>query len=387
MKKTLGVILSVAIVASCTSSKKFTASGTNEEIIQQAVSVLKRHPGNTEAKKQLKINYDEALKIHEDKIRDIKLRADSNYLEKILPELSALQDLNNMIDPIKAAVKDIIGPVNYADEIATIKQTVAAESYDQANGYLSKTGWDNSRTAYNLLVKSNHYIDNYKGSRKLIMETFNRNIVNVVINPETAVPENPNSKFKLYFNSTDIQKKLIKDLGGDSYKFDTRIPARFYSDVDAKKRNIQADWVINIRIKNLGFSYGNGLSFNDERIKDLKPGSDVTPESNAPEQTAAATLNVTQREYSMDATVEYSIFDVGSNKVIGEGELPASYEWQNQYTKYSGDYRALDRQDWEQINESKRNDGSSLRTEKIIAEMFENVYPNLRQVILSYVKW
>ena len=386
MKKTLKIIFSITIIASCTSSKKFTATGTNEEIIQQAVSVLKKHPGNSDAKRQLKINYEEAVKIHEDKIREIKRQADSNYLERILPELNALQNLNTTISPVQQTVKDQISSVNYADEIMSIKQTIAAESYDQANSYLSKGGWGNSKNSYNLFLKSNYYIDNYKGSKKLIKETFDKNIVNVVINPEGISP-NDSSMSKVHFNSTQVQKKLIKDLGGDTYKFDTRIPAKFYSDADAKSKNIEPDWVINLRIKNLGFSHSNGLSFTDERMKDIKPGSDVTPESHASEQTRFAQVNVTQREYSMNATVEYSIVDVRSNKVIGKGELPASYEWQNQYAKYSGDYRALDRQDWELINESKKSDGSSLRTEKLVAELFEDAYPNLHQVILYFVKW
>ena len=184
MKKILKIIFSITIIASCTSSKKFTATGTNEEIIQQAVSVLKKHPGNSDAKRQLKINYEEAVKIHEDKIREIKRQADSNYLERILPELNALQNLNTTISPVQQTVKDQISSVNYADEIMSIKQTIAAESYDQAISYLNKGGWGNSKNSYNLFLKSNYYIDNYKGSKKLIKETFDKNIVNVVINPE-----------------------------------------------------------------------------------------------------------------------------------------------------------------------------------------------------------
>lgn len=387
MKKTL-VIFSIAIIVSCTAGKKFNAVGTNEEVVQQAVSVLQKHPRNTEAKKQLKLNYDEAVKLHEDKIRLIKLRADSNYLEQVLPELVAIQDLNNKISEIRPVVKDI-SPVNYTDEIIDIRQTIAGESYDRATSYLNKGGWENSKTSYHLFAKANDYINDYKGSKKLLKEIFDKNIVNIVIKPEAVIFQNGTSPAKPQFNFTDIQKKLIKDLGGDSYKFDSRIPARFYTEANAKSKNIEADWVINIRMKNMDFSYSNGFSFNDDRIKDIKPGggSDRSRESYAFDETATAKLSITQQERSIKAIIEYSIFDLKANKVIGEGELPASYEWQNQYANYSGDWRALDRWDWELINESKKNDGSSIRWEKLMGGLFENAYPDLRQVVLYFVKW
>ena len=389
MKKTLEIIFFITIIVSCTASKKFNAVGTNEEVVQQAVSVLKKHPNNQEAKKQLKLNYEEAVKLHEDKIKLIKLRADSNYLEQVLPELIAMQELNNTIGEIRPLVKDIISPVNYTDEIIGIKQTIAAESYDRATSYLNKGGWENSKTSYSLFAKANDYINDYKGSKKLLKEIFDKNIVNIVIKPEAVIFQNGTSPTKPQFNFTDIQKRLIKDLGADSYKFDSRIPARFYTEANAKSKNVEADWVINIHMKNMDFSYSNGFSFNDDRIKDIKSGggSDRSPESYAFNETAAAKLSVTQQERSIKAIIEYSIFDLKANKVIGEGEFPTSYEWKNQYANYSGDWRALDRWDWEIINESKKNDGSSIRWEKLMGELFENAYPDLRQVVLYFVKW
>jgi hypothetical protein len=384
MKKTLEIIFAITIIVSCTASKKFNAVGTNEEVVQQAVSVLKKHPNNGEAKKQLKLNYEEAVKLHEDKIRLIKLRADSNYLEQVLPELVAIQDLNNKIDEVGPVVKDIISPVNYTSEIISIRQTIAGESYDRAISYLNKGGWENSKTSYGLFAKANDYVSNYKDSKKFIKEIFDKNIINVVINPEGVFFQKEPSTTEPRFSFTDIQKKLVKELGEDSYKFDTRVPARFYTDAEVKKKDIKPDWVISIRMKSIEFSYSKGFSFSDERFKSE---GDRSPESYATGKTASATLTTNQLINSLTAVVEYGILDVKANKIIGEGELPTSYEWQNQDVKYSGNYKALDRQDWESINESKKNDNSTLRIEKVYGELFKNVYPNLRQVILYFVKW
>jgi hypothetical protein len=194
----------------------------------------------------------------------------------------------------------------------------------------------------------------------------------VVINPV----ENDNIFFASYtpagfgYRAQDYQESLVRELGGRNANI---VPARFYTDLDAERENIDPDWVVDIRWRTVDPSPVIPYRFNREVSRSIQVGKDTS--GKAVYKTVYATLHITQRTYNVNGGVDYQVNDVVHNKSIDQGLLTNSVSWTESWATYTGDSRALSSDDWYIVN-NRNNFGPSKET--VLNTLMRKIYPDLR---------
>lgn len=381
MKLLAGLFL-ITLIASCRSSREFSAKGTNEEIVYKAVKFLSKHPEDVYALGELKFNYEQAVKNREEKITTWRSSSDNNKWDKIITELNGLQNLYNSISSSANLLKATKAQ-SYFNALAVAKDSAASFYYATGLDYLDKEGRDNAKEAYYAFKKADQYVNGYKDSRKKMKEAFESSIINVVINPLRT----DNFSFSgwnnsgLGYNRDFVQQNLVRDLGGD---YSTSTPAKFYTDWDARRKNVDVNWMVDLSWQNLYVPRPIERTYNRNASKRIEIGKDTS--GKPVYKNVTATLYITRLSYSANGDLEYLVTDVKERKSITSGRLPASLDWQQEYATYSGDSRALDSDDWALVNNN-RNINRYNSSEDILNEMTRRVYNDLRYRIQSATDW
>ena len=372
----------ITLITACRSSREFNAKGSNEEIVYKAIKFLNKNPNDPYALGELKFNYEQAVKNREEKIATWRSINDNNKWDKIITELNGLQNLYNSISSSANLLKTTKAQ-SYFNALAVAKDSAASYYYTRGLDYADKEGRDNAKEAYYAFKKADQYVNGYKDSRKKMKEVFESSIINVVINPLRT----DNFSFSGWnnngvgYNRDFVQQNLVRDLGGD---YSTSIPAKFYTDWDARRKNVEVNWMVDLSWQNLYVPRPIERTYNRNASKRIEIGKDTS--GKPVYKNVTATLHITRLSYSTNGDMEYLITDVKERKSITSGRLPASLDWQQEYATYSGDSRALDNDDWALVNNN-RNNNRYNSPEDILNEMTRRVYNDLRYRIQSATDW
>ena len=213
-------------------------------------------------------------------------------------------------------------------------------------------------------------------------EAYNNAIINVVINP---VQDNS------YFYNTGwgntgynysneyFQQALVREMGGMNA---SRYPARFYSDWDAKRENIQPDWVINLTLRNIDIPRPYVSNYNRNASKQIETGRDSSGHSLY--QTVYANINITRRSFNARVEMEVNITESATRKNISYKTYRDEYQWQEDHAYYTGDSRALNSDELNMIGNSNFNDP---RKEDVLNELYRKLYPQVKSGISYAVEW
>jgi hypothetical protein len=168
-------------------------------------------------------------------------------------------------------------------------------------------------------------------------------------------------------------------LGG---QYSNSVPARFYTDWDARRLNLSPDWVIDLNWNNLYIPQPSTSRYTRNLSKNVQIGSDTS--GKPVYQTVHATLNVTRRYVTANGSMEYRITELDSRKNIAWNTVRADHSWSEEYATYSGDSRALDSGDWALVNNDHyRTPGR----DEIVEELYRKIYPDLKSRIRNEVDW
>ncbi|MBI2731437.1 MAG: hypothetical protein HYX40_11930 [Sphingobacteriales bacterium] len=383
VKSTLTSALAVLIVlVSCRGSKNFSASGTNDEIVYKAVKFLNKRPEDAYALGELKFNYQQAVKNHEEKINTWRNSSDIERWDKIIGELSSLQGLYDAINTSGTLLRATKAQ-SYFNAISVAKDSAADEYYQYGLTYIDKEGRDNMKEAYYVFKKADQYKNGFKNSRQKMKEAFDKSIINVVINPvhDDNFFANNWSNRGFGYNREYLQQTLIRDLGGDNSNSN---PARFYTDWDARRKNISPDWIVDLTWQNIYVPRPVESNYSRNRTKKIEIGKDT---SGRPiYQTVYATVRISRLSYNANGDMEYQVTDAKQNKSIEWNRVPASVSWQDEYATYTGDSRALDSSDWNLINNNNR--GQQYNTnDEVLNELTKRVYYDIRNRLQQITAW
>jgi len=177
-----------------------------------------------------------------------------------------------------------------------------------------------------------------------------------------------------------FQQTLVRELNGINKE---RYPARFYSDWQANRENIQPDWIVDMKIRNIDIPYPSNYNYNRNASNQVQIGTDTS--GNPVYKTVTALVRITRSSFTARADMEVNISDVTTGKNISYRNFREDYRWQQESATYSGDSRALSAQDWELIN----NAGfyGQPRKEDILNELFKKLYPQVKNNISYAVDW
>ena len=183
-----------------------------------------------------------------------------------------------------------------------------------------------------------------------------------------------------YSYSNDyFQQTLVRDLSGINKE---RYPARFYTDWEARRDNIQPDWIVDLKLRNIDIPYPRNYNYSKNSNAQVQIGTDTS--GNPVYRTVYATLNVTRSSFTARVDMDVNITEVATGKNISFRSFREDYRWQEERATYNGDSRALTARDWELINNSGFN---SPKKEGVLNELFKKIYPQVKNNISYAVDW
>jgi len=263
-----------------------------------------------------------------------------------------------------------------------LKQLAAEDYYQLGESYFSNSGRDNAKKAYTAFKKADSWVINFKDAKVKMMDAYNSSIVNVMINPVQD-----NSFFfntgwgNMGYNYSNeyFQQNLVRDLGG---KYASRYPARFYTEWEARRDNVQPDWVVDLTLRNMEIPAPSVYNYSRNISKQIESGKDTAGKPIF--QTVYATLAIQKQSFNARAQMDINIVEVSTRRNIAYNSFNDTYNWQQEVATYSGDRRALSNDDWAMVNNGNFN---SPRREDILNRLYRNIYPQVKTRISNEVDW
>ena len=375
--KILLTVLAAMILISCGSGKKFQATTSEDKSLFAAINELNKRPQNAKAQNDLKILYNNAVVRHEEAIDAYRASNDEKRWDKILHELNALQHIYNSLQAVAGSF-GLVKPKNYIRDIEAIRQDAAEEFYSRGNEYFAQSGRQNALQANAYFKKVDGYVSGYKDVQELMKQSYEKSIVYVVINPI----EDNNIYFSglgnwgttdFRYRPQDYQESLVRDLGGQTANI---VPARFYTDREVRRNDVDIDWEVDIRWRNIDPVRNTPGQYTRQASRSVEVGRDSAKKPIY--QTVYATLYITQRNYSIRGDLEYRISDLNERTTIDQGLVQDEVSWVESSATYTGDSRALSQDDWQMVNNRNFN---NLTRGDVLNSLMRRLYPDLRRRI------
>jgi hypothetical protein len=381
MKQILYTAIAILILASCKTSKPYLERSDNDNTLFDAVKAIKKRSSDTAAINALPVLYNAAQQRHIRKIGSYSESKELSRWDKLIEEYTILQNMHEAIIDVDAA-SAAVTPVNYQQTIYDLKQRAAQDYYATGEDYLNEPGRDNAKKAYDHFKKAGRFVMDYKDARQKMDTAYQNAIVNVQVNPVQDNSYFFNSNWGNYgynYSNEYFQQSLVRDLGG---KNSSRYPARFYTDWEARRDNVQPDWVIDLTLRNMNLPRPQSYQYSRNASKQVETGRDTSGKPIY--QTVYASIQITRQSFTARAEMEVTITDAVNQKNIDRRSFREEYNWQEEYAAYSGDSRALDANDWNLINNNRYNEP---RKEDVLNELYRKIYPQVKNRIIYAVDW
>lgn len=377
--KTLVITLFFSFVLmSCGSSKYSVGNSPELQALAGMLKKLDKDHGNEALKSDINHSYASITKNLLGNIEVYETLTEPDRWDKIINTYHTLQRLSDVIHKSKA--RTFIDAPSYEADLQVARQNAAATYYEEGMKYMDAGDKSSYRHAYELFSKANNYYPGYKDVNQQMAYSFKESILNVVVNPVTDQSSyysqiGPN-RFGNSFNSDLLQRSLVRDLGGDYSK---NSPARFYTDREAYMARIDVDWLIDIMWTRLDVPYPLTQTFSRKVSKEIQVSKDTSGKPIY--KTVYATLYVTRRYFTARGELECRVTDAHTRENIDLKRYQSQVDWSQDYATYKGDPDALGENEWRIIN----NRVPLPRREDILLELYQKIYPNLKNGIYNLV--
>ena len=381
MKYIFYTLLSLLVLVSCSTSKEYLSRSDNDKTIFDAIKTLKKHNTDTVALNALPVLYTAAQQRNIRKVNSYNNSNDLNRWDKIIDAYQTLQQMHDAIVENDAA-SGVVTPLNYQKTIYDTKRQAAADYYEEGMVYLNKPGRADAKKAYGYFSKADKLVPGYEDATSKMSEAYENAIVNVVINPVQDNSYFYNTGWGSYgsnYSNEYFQQTLVRELKGIN---STRYPARFYTDYDIRRDNIQPDWEVNLTLRNINIPRPQTYTSRRNVSQEVEAGRDTS--GKIIYRTVYATVNISQLSFTARADMEINILDLATRKSITYNTFREDYRWEEEHASYSGDSRALSANDWSVINNNYYNEP---RREDVLNELYRRLYPQIKNKISYAVDW
>jgi hypothetical protein len=381
MKYIFYTLISLVFLAGCGSNKDYLSRSDNDNTLFDAIKALKKHNADTTALHALPVLYTMAQQRNLRKINSYSSSGNIDRWDKMINIYETLQEMHNAIIDNDAA-SQVVTPVNYQQTIYDLKQQAAANYYAAATGFLNKPGRDDAKKAYTYFKKSDKLVLGYEDAKLKMDEAYQNATVNVVINPVQDNSYFFNTGWGNYgynYSNEYFQQTLVRELKGMN---SSRYPARFYTDWEARRDNVQPDWEVNLILRNVNIPRPQNYTYSRNASQQIEVGRDSS--GNRIYSTVYATIHITKQSFTARADMEINITDISTRKNIVYNTLSEDYRWEEEHATYNGDSRALNANDWAMINNNYYNEP---RKEDVLNELYRKLYPQVKNKISYAVDW
>ena len=380
MKNVINLLFVVVILFGCSSTKD-SRSG-EEKDLRSSLKMLDKDPENSELKKTVSALYSTSVKNHLDKIGVLNTLPDAGKWDKIIKEYQSLQSLSETVNSFIEG-SHLLKPLSYTTEILQAKESGAKVYYALGDKYLLSGDKESARKAYFSFKKSIEYQPGFKDAKTKMNNAFENGIINVVIGPvEDNMFYFGGPGFSNYGNNYSneyFQRSLVRDLGGSYSKLNG---ALFYTEWDAKRENIQPDWIVELRWADINIP-PPAISRDTRNVsKQVESSRDTA--GHILFKTIQATLYIDKSYFIASGDMEVKVTDLNTRRIVLDNRYNGQFRWEEQSATYSGDYGALSSNDIRMVQNSNYRTPSQ---QDVLAQLYQKVYPQVKNRLYSLARW
>jgi hypothetical protein len=370
------VLLAIIIVfSSCRSVNKLYKKGDYDQAVYTGVKKIEKNKLKEETKELLASAYARAVQEHENNINNILANNNELKWEDITREYMELQKLGDAIVKSDEALL-YIKPKNYSSDLRAAADKAVAVRKDRGLYFLSLHTKRDAQTAYDEFETALRFDEGNSELLSYRQEAFDKAVTNIMITPIQT------RSFSYNYDLRNLERCIISNLENRNGNRFTK----YYSDYTIRNNNTRIDYVMDM--------YYNGIDegrTNTDRVeKDVKKDNvlikeiAIRPDSIVREY---GTVYAKYTEYKITQNIVGNIYltvrDQQSNRTLVNRNVEATYCYQNQYARFTGDERALSTEQKQLVDRSQSNQNNNRLDERsvinsISSELGQRIYNEVR---------
>jgi len=364
------------ILFSCKSANKAYDKGNYQEAIELAARKLQKEPLDGETKALAQNSYRQAVKMHEDKIRQLSNSPGEKRFEQIYNEYRQLQNLYDLVQRYPS-IQNVIKANDYTEYLVTYRDKTAEYYFERGLTKMNENTKAAYREAYQHFRNASKYRDDSILRNKLD-ESYKLAVVKVVILPMNEFMYGGGYQTNNSYLFRNFETDLLRTL---RYNTNNQF-VEFYSEWDARGRNIEADEVLELRLGRMDIGRPYDRQNTRTVSKEVVIKETVYKPDSVVKQYAKVTAQVTTTQRTMISEGELFVTSRdGRGRILWNEVLRGQHRWQVEFTTYRGDERALSDRDRSLLNQ---RDYNTPREEEVVESVLRQIQHEMNQRVRNY---
>ena len=367
-----GIIL---FTFSCKTPSKLYQKGNYDEAVELAAKKLQKDPNDSKLPGIIQSAYRYAVNDHESRIRSNSESTNELRWEWMYNEYASLQ---RMYDAIYRApsVFNLVKPVDYSPYLVTYSEKAGDVRYARGLSFMQSNDKQSFRNAYREFQAAQRFKPGNIDVLQKMNDAYEYAVTNVVILP---MEQQYGFRYSSYNNSyQNFDEHLLRNLqfnSGNEF-------LKFYSDWDARSRNLRADMVVDMRLSTMNI----GRYFDDRSRRQVSKEVVIKEIVFRPDSVVkvygkvVADITTTKRIMHSDAMLQVNVRDANGGWLWSDN-INSNYSWNTEFATYTGDVRALSESDKQLVD---RRQEQSPREEEIIRCLMDEINNNALYRIKNY---
>ncbi len=381
MKKNIHILVflvaSVILAAGCKTASKLYEKGNYQEAVELATKKLRKNPGDAQLRSVLIDAYRFAVNDHERRIREYSASSNELKSEWIYQEYMSLQDLAEVIWGSPEATS-LVNPEDYSSYLNTYAEKAAGVRYDRGMRWMEQPGRESMKQAYREFSTAIRYMPGDTDILNKMQEAYDRAVINVVVLPF----DQQRFRYSSYFSRDTRfrEDELVRRLSaGNPDMF-----VKFYTDWDARNRQISPDQFIDIRFTEIKMGRTRDEKTTRQVSKEVVVKETVYSKDSVVKEykKVYAKITTTKRSILSEGKMYVDIRDVNGLRLWSRN-LGGEHRWQTEFATYTGDERALSDQDKALLN---RAQDQPPNDEEIVRQIMNQITADLYTQVRNFYR-
>ena len=367
-----GIIL---FTFSCKTPSKLYQKGNYDEAVELAAKKLQKDPNDSKLPGIIQSAYRYAVNDHESRIRSNSESTNELRWEWMYNEYASLQ---RMYDAIYRApsVFNLVKPVDYSPYLVTYSEKAGDVRFARGLTFMQSNDKQSFRNAYREFQAAQRFKPGNIDVLQKMNDAYEYAVTNVVILP---MEQQYGFRYSSYNNSyQNFDEHLLRNLqfnSGNEF-------LKFYSDWDARSRNLRADMVVDMRLSTMNI----GRYFDDRSRRQVSKEVVIKEIVYRPDSVVkvygkvVADITTTKRIMHSDAMLQVNVRDANGGWLWSDN-INSNYSWNTEFATYTGDVRALSESDKQLVD---RTQEQPPHEAEIIRCMLDEINNNALYRIKNY---
>jgi len=377
------ILIVLVALASCKSASKLYEKGDYDEAVTVAAKKLQKDPNDSKLRRIIQDAYRFAVNDHESRIRSISETSGDSKWEQLYNEYADLQKLYNAIYR-SPSVYELVMPTDYTSYLNTYAEKAADVHYQRGVDLMDHAGnKEDFRSAYREFQAAARFKSGDVDINKMLHDSYEAALTRVVIMPvdDYAHQYGSYSSYPSYnnygssgFDENNLVQKLQWNTSNEFVKF--------YSSWDANRMDMVPDEIMEMHFSRMNIGGLRDQTTSRDVYKDVVVKETVyKPDSIVREYAKVkAKITTTRRTMLSEGGLSVNIRD-NNGHWLWNDNIHSDYNWNVEFSNYTGDERALSETDKQLLNRQQQNAPDQYEVVRCIKE---NIYNDFLNRVRNY---